>query len=401
MWINRDLSSQFLPYRGLEVAVVLGPRQVGKTSLLTRSQPDSLALISLDDLQLRSIARKDPALLLHGRPTPVILDEFQYAPELLPQIKLQVDATRLKNLNRGDASESLLYLLSGSNQIEVDRALKESLAGRVSLFSLHGLSVNELSKLEHKITVDEMIFRGGFPELYRRPTLSPIDYINDYISTFIEKDISRSAGVTKLDDFMTVTRLAAARTSNIIEYSSLGRDAGVASKTVSEWLGVLERSRITMLLQPYSSNLNSRLIKSPKLYFMDSGIAARLQGHQNSLSILGSPQAGALFENLVVAEAIKTRDHFKRSWTFSFWRTKEQEELDLIVESSGRRLLVEVKLAIQNAAPIKFTSSLKREFGERITGWVVTLGGEPRSLSDTTLQVPITEFGSKLLEYFE
>ena len=400
MWIERDLFQVFQHYAGLEVAVVLGPRQVGKSSLLSKIQPEPLAFLALDDIQLRSMAQKDPALLLSTRPLPTIIDEFQYAPELLPQLKLLIDAVRRRNDGVDEIALSVRYLLCGSNQIQVERALRESLAGRATFFSLHGLSVHEILRSKKETTIEEIFFKGGFPDLYRREKLDPIVYLNDYISTFVEKDIARSAGVEKLNEFITVTQLAAARVANLIDYSSLGNDAGVASKTVAEWLSLLERARIVTLLRPYHSNLHKRLTKTPKIYFIDTGLATRLQGHQFSKSILASPQAGALFENLVVAEVIKARDHFLLDLQLWFWRTKEGEELDLVIQSGERLLFIEVKLAIQGVTRISPPRSVHKVFPEASTIWVVSFGGLFQSLGNDCYQVPIADLTTQLLKYF-
>lgn len=400
MWIERDISQFFINYSGLEAAVLLGPRQVGKSSLLTKIQADPRAFVALDDLQLRSIAQRDPALLLLNKPSPTIIEEFQYAPDLLPQIKLLIDRERRSEEVVDGEKIGVKYLLSGSNQIEVEKALRESLAGRATFFSLHGLSVHEILRHRRDIAIEEILFRGGFPDLYRRMEIDPIAYLNDYISTFVEKDIARSAGVTKLNEFMTVTKLAAARVGNLIDYSSLGNDAGVASKTVSEWIALLERARIVTLLRPYSSNLNSRLIKSPKIYFLDPGLVTRLQGHQFRDSIIASPQAGAIFENLVVSEIIKVRDHFRLDLQMWFWRTKSGEELDIIVQLGEKRIFIEVKLAIQGVTPVRAPRSVQKEFPTISPIWIVSIGGENQRLSEECYQVPISMLTERLLGYF-
>lgn len=400
IWIERDLYRAFEPYTGLEVAVVLGPRQVGKTSLLGRVQPEPQAFIAMDDLQLRTMAQRDPALLLSGRPTPTIIDEFQYAPEVLPQIKLLADQARRADDGSEAGKSRVRYLLCGSNQIEVERALRETLAGRATFFALHGLSVHEILSFRKETPIDGIFFKGGFPDLYRREGIDPVAYLNDYISTFVEKDIARSAGISKLNEFMTVTKLAAARTGNLIDYSSLAKDAGVTSKTVAEWISLLERARIIALLRPYSSNLNKRLIKTPKIYFIDSGLATRLQGHQFPKSVLASPQAGAMFENLVVAEVLKVRDHFRLDLHLWFWRTRDGEELDLIVQSGERLLFIEVKLAIQGVTDAATPPGLLKEFPGRTPMWVVSYGGALQPLGENSWQVPIAELTVQLVRYF-
>ncbi len=187
------------------------------------------------------------------------------------------------------------FFLSGSNQIEIDQTVRESLAGRGSKFTLHGHSFNEIVWHFPEIQLPELLWKGGIPELYARPDISPHSFINVYISTFIENDIAKSAGISKIETFLTVARLLAARVGGILNRDSLGNDAGVVSKTVGEWIDILTRMHVLYLLPVYSANLNSRLTKAPKVYFLDSGLATRLQGHLDQGTILGAPQAGALF----------------------------------------------------------------------------------------------------------
>ncbi|PWU16810.1 MAG: hypothetical protein C5B49_10010 [Bdellovibrio sp.] len=250
------------------------------------------------------------------------------------------------------------YRLTGSNQTEIDRALRETLAGRISIFRIHGLSVHEIWSLDSKIDLKEILFRGGFPELWVRPELNAISFINDYYSTFIEKDIARTAGIEKLSAFSATLRLLAARVGELLNFESIGSDAGVTGKSVKDWVSLLEHNGIVYIFKPYHSNLNKRLIKMPKAYFMDTGIGVRLQAHQEKDTILSSPQAGHLFESLVVAEAIKTRDHFGKNWDLHFWRTKEKEEIDLVVESEKGMTLAQIKLGSAKGGEIPVPPAL-------------------------------------------
>ncbi len=402
IWIKRHLSQILSPTGLLEVVLVTGPRQVGKSSILEHYAPRSPELIELDDLSLRTSAQKDPALFFSQHPPPVIIDEFQYSPNILPEIKRIVGGARR---SRRDQTSSVsdyspLVYLSGSNQLEIDNESGESLAGRISIFRLHGLSVAESQQHLPDLSPWESIRRGGFPELYVRQDLSPISFLNDYISTFLEKDIARSGGVTKIDEFLLVTRLLAARAESILNRDGLVNDAGVASKTVGEWIEILTRAHLIYQLPVYSSNLNSRLTKAPKIYFIDTGLATRLQGHVSKDTILGSPQAGGLFENLVVAEVIKSKDHHLLPIDLSFWRTKDGEELDLILSSGEKHLLIEIKLAIQGEISFTIPRSISKEFQGRATCIVVTLGGKREALQQGITKVPLFELDSFIQEYF-
>jgi hypothetical protein len=231
-----------------------------------------------------------------------------------------------------------------------------------------------------------------------RSELSPVSYLNDYISTFIERDIARSGGVSKIVEFLTVTKLLAARVGNICNKDAIANDAGVASKTVGEWSDVLQRTHIVYMLPPYSNNLNSRLSKSPKTYFIDTGLAARLQGHLSRESLIGAPQVGALFENLVVSEVIKTRAHRGLSFEVSFWRTRDGEEVDLVITWPSKVLLVEVKLAIQGNVAFTPPASVMKEFGADVQSLVVTFGGESLQLSKNSSRIPLAKLADFLSE---
>ncbi|MFN7728059.1 MAG: ATP-binding protein [Bdellovibrio sp.] len=221
--------------------------------------------------------------------------------------------------------------------------------------------------------------------------------MNDYFSTFIEKDIARTAGVEKLTSFSTTLRLLAARVGELLNFESLGKDAGVSGKSVKDWVSLLEHNGILFILKPYHSNLNKRLIKMPKAYLMDIGLAVRLQSHQEMETILNSPQAGHLFENLVVSEAIKTRDHFCKDWDLHFWRTKEKEEIDLIVETDKVMTLVQIKLGSARGGEFLIPAALAAT-EKKIRRAFVTAIGKRQLHSDGIEVVPLREFCDYLLE---
>lgn len=400
MWINRDLIHSFEPYQGLEALAILGARQVGKTSFMIKVCGDNASLLELDDIQVRTRAKVDPALTFSEKSYPILVDEFQYAPELLSEIKLRIDRARRDKEDKKRNARKPLFLLSGSNQIEIDKALRETLAGRVSLFHLHGLSVNEISKFDPTIPISKIFWQGGFPQLYTNSHIDPRNYISDYISTFIEKDIARSAGISKLNEFLVVLQLIAARVAELANFSSLAKDAGVAPKTVTEWISVLERAGIIETLPIYATNLNKRLVKTPKLFFLDSGLATRLQGHLSENTILSVPQAGHIFENLVLSEVAKARDHFRLPIKLHYWRTRDGEEIDLIVETPNKRIFIESKLAIQNVSGIDFSTGLRKVFPGKLSGFVVTPGGVRQKLNAESEQLPIYQLSDLLTNIF-
>src|SRR5437867_6619028 len=320
MWFERDLARQ-LSRPSLPVRIMVGPRQCGKSALIAHMKPEATWL-SLDDIQVRLRAQEDPALLLEtsgARPSdPVVLDEAAYAPNLFPEVKRRIDFAR----RRGEREPE--FWITGSNRLLLDREVRESLAGRANYFFLHTLGVSELGR---EAAISDWLLRGGFPELYVRRDLDPSRYFEDYVRTFVEKDIAATAGVEKLHEFHRTLRLLAARTGGLLDATEIGRLAGVKGQTVSGWLGLLEQNALAYRLTPYHANLSKRVVRTPKIYFLDAGFAAHLQGWRAVEPLLVSPQAGLLFETLVLGELVRARDHRGLSLGLSFWRTKEGEEV--------------------------------------------------------------------------
>lgn len=373
-----------------------GPRQIGKTSALLQLKPPSQSAFYLDDPNIRARAQSDPEFLLSQAALPTLLDEAHLAPELFYSIKKHIDQSRRVRLESDTPILPAAFRLTGSNQTQVDEIFQETLAGRVSIHYLHGLSLHELLSHDPTHSLSELLFRGGFPELWVRRELNPIQYFNDYISTFIEKDIARTAGIEKIHEFIQLTRLLAGRVGELLNYESLGNDAGITGKTANDWVSLLAKNRIVHLLQPFHSNLNKRLIKMKKPYFLDTGLCVRLQSHQEMGTLLTSAQAGHLFENLIVAEAIKTKDHFLKDWDLFFWRTKEKVEIDLIIDDHKRLTLVEIKLGSAPHRPILIPPTLAQA-RPQIRTCYVTASGDAARLSADCEVVPYSQFCGYLL----
>lgn len=398
MYIKRDISQQLITANNL-VQIVLGPRQCGKSTLLSTLDP-SFQEITFDDLQLRQLANQDPALFLQQFSAPLLLDEVQYVANLFPELKKKVDQIKKATLfGTTPANQQVLYRLTGSNQILMDKNIKESLAGRAAYYFLNTLSVHEILQALPNTTINDILFKGGWPELYTNSSLSPIAYLNDYVRSYVEKDIVLSAGVHKLAEFHTVLRLLAARTAQETHYTEISNNSGVSSVTVKEWVNLLERADLIYLLRPYFNNLTSRLIKSPKLYFLDTGLATRLQGWSDVSPLMHSPQIGALFETLVIAEVVKFIRNYGKDWELFFWRTKQGEEIDLIIKTTPHMFhAFEVKLAIHGVnKPLAYPAAFKKHHPSIGPLTIITYGGKKLQLSAECQVLPITALHDYLL----
>lgn len=404
MYIQRDLTQQ-LKTLSTYIQVVIGPRQCGKSTLL--AAPDTNPLhtafreITFDDLQLRQLANQDPALFLQQFEPPLLLDEIQYVPNLFPELKKIVDQLKRQKVFKSSSLKSpkMLFRLTGSNQILLDKNIKESLAGRATYYYLNTLTVHEILNALPNTSIKDILFKGGWPELYSNNLLTTTTYLNDYIRTYVEKDIGLSAGIQKLSEFHMVLRLLASRTGQEIRYTEISNNSGISSVTVKEWTSLLERADLIYLLKPYYTNLNSRLIKTPKLYFLDTGLASRLQGWSDPTPLMSSPQIGALFETLVLAEIVKFIRNYSKNWELFFWRTKEKEEIDFILKTHDTVLAFESKLSIQ-ATPkmMTYPPAFKKHFSPKNPLVIVTYGGKKLKLSDTCVTLPISELHDYLMQ---
>ncbi|MCY4029281.1 MAG: ATP-binding protein [Acidobacteria bacterium] len=319
------------------VWLLLGPRQVGKSSLLDRCA-DGHAYVSLDDLDTRERANRDPVLFIRELRPPFVIDEIQYAPKLLSPIKRMVDAGGL---------EPGAIRLTGSQSYEVMEGVTETLAGRVAILNLLGLS-DEEKALPPTLAPDacfRRILETGFPKLCGIEDRAARDlYLSSYVQTYIERDIRELLRIEKRREFETFVKLCALRTSQVVNYDDLGRDAGVSAGTARSWLSLLEDAFLIRLLSPYFTNRTRRMIKSPKLYFLDAGLAAWLGGWRTADEARLGPMGGALFETHVLAEVIRRYRHRAREVDVHFWRTRDGQEIDFLIESDGRTWPVEVKL---------------------------------------------------------
>jgi predicted AAA+ superfamily ATPase len=340
MWIQRDISNIIKKNTDL-IQIIRGPRQCGKSSLILKLDPDFKEL-SLDDPSLRELAQNDPELFLQQfNFQKLFIDEAQYAPALFPSLKRRADLYKRDAKNK---SQTILRL-TGSNQILMDRNIKESLAGRASFFDMNTLSVSEILSAKRS-SIQNILYLGGWPELHAKNILNPKKFLDDYINSYIEKDIVLASGIQKSREFLKFVKLLAGRIGGLLDFSSFSTDVGVDGKTIKDWLSILERMHIISLVMPFSSNLSSRLIKSPKIYFIDTGLACRLQGWTSPEPILTSPQQGALFENLVFSEIFKININYQLGWQIFHWRSRDGEEIDFLLQKGPNEFLfIEAKVS--------------------------------------------------------
>lgn len=390
MYIERDITTRFI-HSAAPAQILIGPRQCGKSTLLSHLSGQKFTEITFDDLQMRNLANHDPALFLEQFKPPLLLDEVQYVPNLFLEIKKRIDILKKQRLQHHQNLPTL-FRLTGSNQLLMDKNIKESLAGRANYFYLNTLTVHEIKNAIKTIDIADILFKGGWPELYIDKDISCIQYLNDYVRSYIEKDIVLSAGIQKQTAFNVVLGLLSARTGMLLDYVNIARDSGIQAITIKEWIGVLQRNSLIYCLKPYENNLNKRLTKTPKLYFLDTGLAVRLQGWQEKIPLLTSPQAGYLFETLVFAEIFKFIQNTGKDWQCYLWRTKEGEEIDfLIITEKHEIIALDAKMSMQKIQPAQLPASFKKLFPKKNRIVLVTFGGRQVQLSTECYTVPIAE----------
>ena len=313
------------------VVTVTGPRQSGKTTLCRAVFPDK-PYLSLEDLDHREFARDDPRGFLANVSEGAVLDEIQYVPDLVSYIQTAVD----------DDMRPGRYILTGSRQFEMMESVAQSLAGRTAVARLFPFSFGELYGGRAPASVDEMLYAGFYPRIHDQ-RLNPTEALSFYVSTYLERDVRQILSVSDLDRFSTLRRLCAGRTGQLLNMSALGGECGVTQNTVKSWLSVLQASGIIKLLRPWHAHIGKRLVKAPKLYFMDTGLACFLLGIHKTEHLTGHPLRGALFETFVVAEARKQRAHAGRADDLWFYRDSHGNEVDLIIGGDPELAAWEVK----------------------------------------------------------
>ena len=386
------------------VLLVTGPRQVGKTTLLETCAEKDRSYVTLDDLEQKELAQTDPAFFLQKHKPPVIIDEVQYAPELFSYIKMAVDKSKQPGM----------FWLTGSQKFHLMKGITESLAGRVAIIDMLGLSQAEVEgrtfalppfmptpdwlgpardaagEPKQVMDVYENIWRGSFPKIVVDKKMSRDLFYNSYVQTYIQRDVRDIINISDATSFMKFLRTIAARTGQLLNYSDIARDVDIDHKTVKSWLSILETSGLVYLLQPYYNNVTKRLVKTPKIYFLDSGLCCYLTRWPSPEALEAGAMSGAILETYILTEILKSYWHNGKPAFFYYYRDVDQKEIDLVLEEGNTLYPVEFK---KTATPSKTAAKhfpvlakLKREIGH---GAVICLRETDVPLSRAVDAIPV------------
>lgn len=333
MWVIRATEGLLLRLASERpVVLVTGARQTGKTSLVRRVFGDR-ELVSLDLPSEAEQAERDPRGFLERHPPPLVIDEVQYAPGLFRHLKSAVDARR---------DRSGQFILTGSQKLPLMEGISESLAGRVGVIELEGLSWAEIHAALPSLEPRDVLVRGGFPELYEKPELDAAAFYHAYVATYLERDLRQILNVARLRDYERFLRAVALRSAQLLNRAELARDVGVSGATAGDWLSVLEATGLVAFLEPWFSNRTKSLVKRPKLYLADSGLAAFLVGLHDAGDLGGSPLTGALWETFVFSEIRRRQLGASGRWELALWRDRTREA-DFLLHRAGRFVIADAK----------------------------------------------------------
>jgi uncharacterized protein len=358
MYIPRAIEETVRKTSGMfSILLVTGPRQVGKTTLLQKLSEKERKYVTLDDPDVRNLAARDPALFLQRYAPPLLIDEIQYATELLPYIKMYIDRTKRK----GD------FWITGSQAFHLMKKVSESLAGRVGIINLLGLSDAEIyrtpsepfttepKRLMRRINkarrrelpeIFTRIFKGSMPELYADKTIDWETYYRSYVNTYLQRDINDLVQVADKMQFYSFLTIVAAHTAKPVVYEEFAAAAGISAPTAKKWLSVLAASHIIAFVQPYSNNLLKRVVKMPLLHFLDTGLAAYLLRWGNPEALEAGAMSGAMFETYVFSEIYKSYINEGKEPPIFYYRDKDKKEIDLLIYRNGTLYPVEIKKAV-------------------------------------------------------
>ena len=331
--INRDIHSKVVELsKKFPFVLITGPRQSGKSTLVKMAFPD-YTYISFSDLDVRNFAKEDPRGFIKTYPDKVIIDEVQKEPTILSYLQTHTD----------NANKEGMYILTGSQNILLMSSVDESLAGRVGILNLLPFSNAEMRNANiNKDNINEQIFYGGYPRIYDKD-INPTDYYPDYIKTYVERDIRNIKQIGDLSLFIKFIKLCAGRIGQLLNKASLANECGITEPTVQSWLSILEQCYIVHLLKPDHKNFSKRLVKTPKLYFYDTGLLCSLLEISSASQLATHYLRGELFENMIINELIKKELNNGRNPDFTFWRDSNGNEVDLIQNKDNEIFAYEIK----------------------------------------------------------
>ncbi|MCL2321930.1 MAG: ATP-binding protein [Oscillospiraceae bacterium] len=357
MYIKRAIEESIIKIsKTFPVLLLTGPRQAGKTMMLKKLAEDSRKYVTLDDPDIRLLAKSDPALFMQRFTPPILIDEVQYAPEILPYIKMSVDSSGKK----GD------FWLTGSQAFHMMKNVSESLAGRVGIVNLLGLSSSEIGALKsepfttsperlmsrlsavQKMGINEIfnrIFKGAFPALYGEDAPDLSDFYRSYINTYLQRDIKDLTQVADETAFYNFMIIVAANTARPVIYEEIAKDAGISPPTAKKWMSILMSSGLVALVQPYNNNVLKRVTKMPLLHFLDTGLCAYLLKWGNPETLERGAMSGAFFESFVFSEIYKSYLNAGKEAPLYYYRDKEKREIDLLIYENGTLYPIEIKKA--------------------------------------------------------
>lgn len=401
MYITRALENEILEAsKQFPALIVTGPRQVGKTTMLQRLAEAERKYVSLDDPLARSMAKNDPGLFLQRYKPPVIIDEIQYAPEILPYIKIYADTHKRK----GE------FWLTGSQSFHMMKNVAESLAGRMAIIQMFGLSASEISDVksepfvcDHQAMLErlnertpqnlhdvyERIHKGSMPVAYSGEFTWERFY-SAYVNTYLQRDIKDLTQVGDELAFLNFMTACAARTSQMVNYADLAKDVGISAPTAKQWLSILVSSGIITLIQPYFNNVLKRAIKSPNMYFMDTGLCAYLTRWDSGKTLEVSAMSGAFFETYVVSEILKSYYNAGKRPPIYYYRDTDGKEIDLILEQNNTLYPIEIKKSANPGKDATKNFNVLNKSGKEIgEGCVVCLYSDVFPLDKSNWLVPV------------
>ncbi len=405
MYIARHIEAEILNItKYYPVIMVCGARQVGKSTMLNHLCDKNRKFVSLDDINARRLAETDPSLFFETYGKRLIIDEFQRVPSLLLEIKRIVDKKNLEG-----TIDDVSFWLTGSQRFKMMQDISESLAGRVAVFDLAGFSLGEIegrtaslfnpeiSELKKRFNpgnkktihqIFEFIFRGSMPKL-NTTGLDKDRFYADFVSTYLERDIRDLAQVGKLNEFYDFLTFMAARTGQEFNFSEIAKNIGVSVPTVKAWVSILERSGIIFILHPFYKNITKRLVKRPKMYFMDTGLASYLCRWSSGETLLNGAMSGAFFETFVVSEIIKSYYNTGKPLDLYYYRDIDKKEIDLLIVKGNSIYPIEIKISKNPKSPDKNFTVLKKSKMEVKPGLVLCLSDEFIPLDRSTYLYPI------------